>query len=165
MAENTPIYGFTYPCPGEIVSAADFALLGGQIDAKLTALDALQVRMLTRRNTNVFQSAAGVASGVEASLTPAYVFPVAGIYQVRGGINNPGFATVNMQRVRLRHNVTDYPGQTANTEGDQGAMVPWAATCFVAAAGDTGQMRYLFNGSGPVNINGTFSVRLIAEIR
>jgi hypothetical protein len=165
MPRNTPIYGFTYQCPGDIVDAADFALLGGQIDAKMTALDALQVRMLTRRNTNVDQSAVGVASGVEASLAPAYVFPVAGIYQVRGIVNNPGFATINMQRVRLRHNVTDYLGQTANTEGNQGALVPWGATCFVAAAGDTGQLRYLFNGSGPVNINGTFSVRLIAEIR
>lgn len=165
MPDNTPIYGFTYPCPGDTVDDADFALLGAQIDAKNTELDGLQVRMLNRRNTSVDQSAAGVASGVEVSLAPAYVFPVAGIWQVRGQVNNPGFATINLLRVRLRHNVLDIPGQSSNTEGDQGSAVPWAATCFVVAAGDTGQIRYLYNGGGPVNVNGTFSARLIAEIR
>lgn len=165
MPRNTPIYGFTYQCPGDIVDAADFALLGGQIDTVHTALDALQVRMLNRRNMSIDQSAAGVASGVEVSLAPAYVFPVAGIWQVRGQVNNPGFATINLLRLRLRHNVLDIPGQSQNTEGNQGNAVPWAATCFIAAAGDTGQMRYLYNGSGPVNVFGTFSARLIAEIR
>lgn len=165
MPRNTPIYGFTYQCPGDIVDAADFATLGGQIDAVHTALDALQVRMLNRRNTSVDQSAAGVASGVEVSLAPAYVFPVAGIWQVRGQVNNPGFATINLLRIRLRHNATDYKGQSSNTEGNQGQAVPWSATCFIAAAGDTGQIRYLYNGVGPVNVNGTFSARLIAEIR
>ena len=163
MPANTPIYGFTYQCPGDTVDAADFALLGGQIDTVLTALDTASNNALNRYNAGPTDGASqAVVSGVEATLaTPVYTFPVAGIWVVRATVPNPGFATINMIRVRIRHNATDYCGQTQNTEPNVG-LEPWASVALVAAAGDTTQIRYIFNGAGPVNVFGTMTVRLVA---
>lgn len=163
MPDNTDIYGFTYPCPGDTVDAADFTLLGSQIDAVLTALDTAQNNAINRYNTGtLFGTPQAVNSGVEATLTtPSYTFPIAGLWLVRGTVPNPGFATINMTRVRIRHNTTDYCGQTQNTEPNLG-LEPWAATLLVAAAGDTTQIRYLFNGTGPVNVSGEMTARLLA---
>ena len=163
MPANTPIYGFTYQCPGDTVDPADFATLGGQIDAVIAAQDTARNNALNRYNTGpLFGALQAVASGVEATLaTPSYTFPVSGLWVVRGTVPNPGFATVNMTRVRIRHNATDYTGQTQNTEPNFG-LEPWAATTLVATAGDTVQLRYLFNGAGPVNVFGEMTVRLLA---
>lgn len=161
MPANTPIYGFTYQCPGDTVDPADFALLGGQIDAQITAQDTARNDALNRYNSGTITGAPqAVVTGVEATLaTPSYTLPVSGIWIVRGTVPNPGFATVNMTRVRIRHNATDYYGQTQNTEPNAG-LEPWAAQVVVGAAGDTVQLRYLFNGAGPVNVFGEMTVRL-----
>lgn len=163
MPQNTPIYGFTYQCPGDVVDAADFTTLGAQIDAVIAAQDTARNDALNRYNSGtIFGASQAVAANTDTTLaTPLYTFPVAGIWVVRGSMNNPGFATVNMTRVRIRHNTTDYDGQTQNTEPNIG-LEPWAGVPLVVAAGDTCQLRVMYNGVGPVNISGNMTVRMIA---
>jgi hypothetical protein len=159
MPANTDIFGFTYPCPGEAVGPASFALLAGQIDTKASELNTDWFEMLNRRNSGDLFSAAVtvVTNSVETQLTtPTYTFPVAGVYLVSAEVYSMSApATINMFRARF--------GVTMNTENfvTSGGrpVVP-----MVAAAGDVASITVFYNGSGTMNVQGRLAAKLICRI-
>lgn len=167
MPQSTPIYGFTYPCPGELVTPASIALMAGQIDTKMADVDTDWVDMLRRRNSGpTVGTTQNIAAGAETALTtPTYTFPVAGIYIVRASafqLTLP--ATRNMFRARLRINgVVRGFGTTMNTENGIGDS-PHPNVPMVAAAGDVASITCIFNGTGTLDVQGHISAKLVCRI-
>lgn len=166
MPASTPIYGFTYPCPGEAVSPAAIALLTGQIDTRMSDVDTDWFEMLNRRNINdSFGATQNITAGVETPLvTPTYVFPVAGVYFVFGDVfslSTP--ATINSFRARLRLNGVARFGVTQNTENFI-TSAPRATVPMVAAAGDTASITVFYSGSATMNVQGRIAAKLVCRI-
>ena len=168
MPETTPIYGFSYPCAGDVVDPADFATLGGQIDTALDAADADMQYALNRYNVTLIGAAQGATVNVDVTLTtPTYTAPVAGVWLVRAHVARTTTpTTVNMMRTRLLHSIAPALryGQTANTEGNQSLFKPWAAAPFVATAGSVFSIIFQWNGTGTMNVQGFLSARLLCRI-
>ena len=167
MPDTTPIYGFTYPCPGEVVNEASFSTLTGQIDTVLAALDVAADDALTRPHAGVLGNAESVPVSVGTLLpTPQVVFPTAGVWEaIAASSAGSGETTIDAHRLLFRHNATDYHGQTQNTEGNQGFRAPWAHNVFVAAAGDTLRVIDFWAGTGgPRTLVVTLFTRLICYI-
>jgi hypothetical protein len=150
MPDQTPIYGFTYPCPGEVISPLAFQTLANQIDAKLVQLQADYDAMLNRYNFDTGpQGPQVVPAGVDTVLTAAllnYVIPAAGLWIFRAYCQGSPAGTTAMRRLRLRQNAVVRFGTTANTEGNNFNQ-PMLAGPVVAAAGDTISLTYLFSGT------------------
>jgi hypothetical protein len=165
MPGITPIYGFTYPCPGEAISPATIALLTGQIDAKMSDVDADWFYMLNRYNTEVPGVTQNIPNGVETVLlAPTYTFPVAGVWQVTAAvIPFGGPATINMFRARLRINATARFGITANTQNFV-LNTPRPQAPMVAAAGDVASITCIYNGSGTMDVQGRLAAKLVCRI-
>lgn len=166
MTANTPIYGFTYPCPGEVVDPAAFALLAGQIDTKLNDVNNDWLLDLTRYNTDI--SMVGVqtiTNGVDTVLTsPQYTFPISGVWVVSAQVfKQSSPVTLNMMRARLRINATARFGMTTNTEGGT-APPPDPSVPMVAVAGDVASITFLYNGSGTMDVNANLQAKLLCRI-
>lgn len=167
MPDSTPIYGFTYPCPGEVVSAADFTLLANQIDAKLTDVNNDLNAALLRRNIQVTPPGTQVIpAGVETTLTipgMTYVIPEAGVWVIRVAVFPQTFPTVQMMRARIFQNGVLRSGFTHNTEADvTNPPIPFGPV--VAAVGDTITTRFLYSGAGTMTVSAVFSAKLIVRI-
>lgn len=155
MPESTPIYGFTYPCEGEPVDAADFTLLATQIDTQMSSIQADE-DYATGRYVNRTGAAdqAGIVAGVETVLVNAgstYVVPVDGVYWVCARARmSIAAANLGSSRLRIRLNAVTMFGQTFNgsaTSSLSGTMTPVGA--IRAAAGDTISQAIIFFGTGP----------------
>lgn len=152
MPSQTPIYGFIYPCPGEVISPLMFQVLANQIDAKLLELQADYTLMLNRKSLDTSNSAAQtIAAGVDTVLTSpvvTYTIPMSGVYVFYSrafAVNITG--TVNSHRLRLRQNGVVRFGQVQNTEA--AVTNPCNVVGPVSAvAGDVITLQWLFNGSG-----------------
>lgn len=167
MPDNTDIYGFTYPCPGEAITPAAISLLTGQIDAKLADVDDDAFYMINRYNATVTGTAQNILQGVETVLAnPSYVFPVAGVWQAAAEVFPAGGpAAVNSFRTRLRHNAATGFGITINTENFiLDASRP--ARPFVVAAGDTLTIAAFYSGTvgSNMNVTGRLAVKLVCRI-
>lgn len=166
MPKSTPIFGFTYPCPGEIVDPAAIALLAEQIDAKAAQLNDDWFEMLNRRNPpETFGTVQNIAAGADTVLTtPTYVFPVAGVYIVSGAVfSQSAPATIASFRARLRINATARFGVTMNTENFI-TSAPLPTVAMVAAAGDTASIITIFGGTGTMNVLGRLNAKLVCRI-
>lgn len=165
MPENTDIYGFTYPCPGEAITPAAIALLTSQIDAKLSDVNTDWFEMLNRRNTTVQGVTQNIAAGAEVVLaTPTYVFPVSGVYIVDFevfSLSSP--ATINSFRARPRINATPRFGVTMNTENFITAG-PRPGVPMVAVAGDTAAVAVVYNGTGTMDVQARLGAKLLCRI-
>lgn len=165
MPANTDIYGFTYPCPGEAAGPAAIALLAGQIDTKVSDVDADWFYMLNRYNADVQGVTQNIANGVEVVLaTPTYTFPVAGVWAVSFAvIQFGGPATLNMFRARPRLNAATLFGITINTQNFV-TNTPRPTVPIVAAAGDTMTVAVIYNGTGTMDVQGRMSAKLLCRI-
>lgn len=165
MPNNTDIYGFTYPCPGETVGPAAIALLAGQIDTKMADVNTDWFEMLNRRNATIPGVTQNIAAGVEVVLTaPTYVFPVAGVFVVAVEVlllSTP--PTINMVRARPRLNAANRFGTTMNTENVI-TSAPRASSPFVVAAGDTAAVAVIYNGTGTLDVQGRMAVKMLCRI-
>lgn len=169
MPESTPIYGFTYPCPDEVVTSAHFATLANQIDAKLLELDADQNLALNRPNVDVAQAGfQTIPVGVETVLTSpdaTYTASMSGVYVVRGSVaDDPGASpTITGWRARVRRNGVTQFGFTHSTPGN--TVHPLQPTgVIVATAGDVFTIAVLFTGAGTLNVGGAMQAKLITRI-
>lgn len=169
MPESTPIYGFTYPCPDEVVTAAAFATLANQIDAKLLELDADEEAALNRRNSDTAQVGfQTIAVNVETALTSPdtiYTVTVPGVYVVHAVVtDNPsGSPTITGWRARVRQNGVARFGFTHSTPSNTvNPLEPGGV--IVAAAGDVFTIAVLFTGAGTLDVAGSIQVKLITKI-
>lgn len=168
MPASTPIYGFTYPCPGELITAGAFTTLANQIDAKLLDLQADYTLGLNRYST--YQSAVGVQSipsGAETAITlpgMSYVIPVAGVWVVRAEVIPTSFpATLTVSRARIAQNAVPRFGFTQNNEGNNTHHVVVYGP-IVAAAADVITVLFTHTGSVAMNVRGTLSAKMHAKI-
>lgn len=169
MPANTPIYGFTYPCPGDVVDATAFSTLATQIDTKLASVQLDNNYAIGRYvvSDNILDQA-GVVSAVETPLTnpgAAYVVPADGIYTVTARFRVTA-TTVNMVRLRVRRAGVAVFGRTLNSD----AALATSQMCIVTGAvlmvaGGTIDMSVLFVGTGAGTVQSTrFSVRQVVRI-
>lgn len=168
MPANTPIYGFTYPCPGDLVTAGDFTTLANQIDTKLLDLQADYTLGLNRYST--YQHAAttqSIPSGVETTLTAAgmsYTVPMAGVWVFTFEVIPTTIpATITVERARVFQNATPRYGFTQNTEGNNTKNVV-ATGPIVAALADVITVKFTHTGSAAVTVDGTLSAKMLVRI-
>lgn len=168
MPANTPIYAFTYPCPGDLVTAGAFNTLANQIDTKLLDLQADYTLGLNRYST--YQSAVGsqsIPSGAETVITlvgMSYVIPMAGVWVVTAEvIPTTSPATITVERARVHQNGTFRFGFSQNTEGNNNRTCV-ASGPIVAALGDTITVRFLHTGSVAMSVTGTLSAKMLVKI-
>lgn len=169
MPANTPIYGFTYPCNGDLVDAADFALLANQINTRLTSIQTEQ-NFATGRYASVANAGpqAAIAPTVETALTNVgaiYTVLADGIYQVSASWQISGTTTLDSYRLRVRRNVTPLFGLSTNNNGG-GTSHPWQnQTGLVSAvAGDTINTTVIWFGTGTATVELLFHVRQVVRI-
>lgn len=167
MPDSTPIYGFTFPCPGEVVSAADFTLLANQIDAKLLDVNNDLDAALLRRNFRVFPPGTQViTAGVDTVLTipgSSYVIPESGVWVFSAAVFPQTLPTVQMMRARIQQNGVTRSGFTHNTENNvTNAPTPFGP--IVAAVGDTITIRFLYAGAATMTVRALLSAKLIVRI-
>lgn len=173
MPENTPIYGFTYPCPGDTVDATDFATLANQIDARLLSMRDDEEWALGRYSVQqtMTPNQGGLVQGVETALVNAgstYVIPADGVYIANATTQVTSTTSVDSARLRLRRNGVSIPGRTYNN-----ANAPFATNTFdfdipsnpfVAVAGDTISAAVLWFGVGTGTATLRLDVRMIVRI-
>lgn len=167
MPAPTPIYGFTYPCPGELITAGAFTTLANQIDAKLADLQADLTLGLNRYSSYTSSVAnQSIPTGVETVLTAAgmsYVIPMAGIWIVRCEVIPQSFpATITVERARIHQNGVFRFGFSQNTEGNSTRRVV-ASGPIVAALGDTITVRFLHTGSVAMDVSGTLTTKMLVR--
>lgn len=173
MPENTPIYGFTYPCPGDPVDATSFATLANQIDTQLLALQDDEEWSLGRYSIQqtMTPNQAGLVSGVETALVNAgstYVIPADGVYIASAATQGFAATSIDSMRIRLRLNGAAIPGRSYNNAGapfiDQTQVFDIPGVPFVAATGDTISAAVLWFGVGTMSVFMRLDVRMIVRI-
>lgn len=152
MPANTPIYGFTYPCPGDTVDAASFALLANQIDTKLLSVQADQDYAVGRYvSFNQAVNQGGIVAGVETPIASAfstYVVPADGVYSVTVRWRLTA-TTIAGARLRVRRAGTPLFGRTINTDGVVSSTPNQVVTgVMTAVTGNVIDCSILFQGTG-----------------
>lgn len=170
MPASTPVYGFTYPCPGEVVTPAAIALLAGQIDTKLSDVNNDRTAALNRRNRD---SGGGptqtIAAGVETVLTmPSSTYTIpggeAGIWYVTVvllPLSTP--ATSNMLRIRIMQNAVKRTAYTFNPETNNPQLFSCSAP-ILGAAGDVITTSFIYNGTGTIDVQATMTIKKFARL-
>lgn len=156
MPENTPVYGFTYPCNSDPITFTSFATLANQIDAQAASvqLDSnYATGRYSSRTTAIAQ--AGVAAGVETLMTnpgSQYVIPADGVYWVSAAVTLSGAGNITSSRNRVRLNGTPLFGRTWNPQAAATNSPPVPVMgALTAVAGDTVSLAALFFGVGPAS--------------
>lgn len=168
MPDSTPIYGFTFPCPGETVSAAAFATLANQIDAKLLEVNADLTLALNRPNSDQNSAATvqTIPANVDTTLTlvgSTYTVPAAGVWVFHVTVTAATFPTVNMMRGTVSLNAVPRYRFMLNTEGNNvGPVQPVGAV--VAAVGDVFTTQFLYNGAGTMDVRAEYTAKMIVRI-
>jgi len=165
MPANTPIYGFTYPCPGDTVDAADFQLLATQIEAALVVVDQDYDLALNRFNVDLNGNTQNIAAGVATVITvPQYTIPADGVYLVSAIISPASSpATFNALRVRVQQAAVSRFGFTINTELNTGRTYATSGPV-VATAGQVIRAEALFSGAATLDVFVNLSVREVCRI-
>lgn len=173
MPENTPIYGFTYPCPGDPINATTFATLANQIDAQLLVLQDDEEWALGRYSVSQTMSPnqAGLVQGVETALSNAnstYVIPADGVYIANAATQGIATTSVDSMRLRLRLNGVPIPGRSYNNAAspfpDSTQVFDIPSNPFVAVTGDTISAAVLWFGVGTLTAFLRLDVRMIVRI-
>lgn len=165
MPDSTPIYGFTYPCPGETVDATDFQLLANQIDAALAVVDQDYDLALNRYNFDQDGTLQNIPAGVDTAITaPQYTLPVAGVFLVSARtvtLSSP--ATFNALRTRIQQAAVSRFGFTSNTELNTGRTFTTSGP-IVGTAGQVIRATCLFSGAATLDVSVSLSVRMVCRI-
>lgn len=173
MPENTPIFGFTYPCPGDPIDPAAFATLANQVDAQLLSIQDDEEWTLGRYSVQqqMTPNQGGMAQGVETVLVNAgstYVIPADGVYIAHAEYQVTSTVSVDSARLRLRLNGNAIPGRTYNNANAPFATNTFTSTIpsnpFVAATGDTISAAVLWFGVGVGTAFFVLDVRMIVRI-
>lgn len=173
MPENTPIYGFTYPCPGDTINATSFSTLANQIDARFLSMQDDEEWALGRYSVDqqMTPNQAGLAQGVETVLVNAgstYVIPADGVYIANAVTQVTATTSVSSARLRLRLNGNAIPGRTYNNANAPFVTNTFSFTIpsnpFVAATGDTISAAVLWFGVGTATVFLLLQVRMIVRI-
>lgn len=165
MPNSTPIYGFTYPCPGDTVDAADFQLLANQIDAQLAVVDADYDLALNRFNVDFFGTLQNIAAGVATAITtPQYTLPADGVFLVSARtVTLSAPATFNALRTRVQQAAVSRFGFTSNTELNTGRTFTTSGV-IVGTAGQVIRAECLFSGAATLDVSVSLSVRMVCRI-
>lgn len=171
MPDSTPIYGFTYPCPGELITAGAFNTLANQIDTKLADVNDDLAFALNRPNvdlgTGSISATQTITAGVDTVLTlpdSTYTILSAGVWMVKAVVNaviSP--ATVNMMRGRIRQNGVVRYSYISNTEGNV-VKITLPLGPLIAAAGDVITLQFLYNGAGTMDVYAELNARMWVRI-
>lgn len=160
MPANTPIFGFTYPCPGDVVNASSFATLANQIDTRLLSIQTDENFAVGRYRFSSFVLTAivGVAPTVETPIILAgtnYVVPADGLYVVRVSWQAAA-TTITSMRMRVRVNAVAQFGKTFNNDLQvpNSSILPTNMTGLVpAVAGDSINTSVIFFGTGTMTVD------------
>jgi len=168
MPESTPIYGFTFPCPGETVSPAAFTTLANQIDAKLVELGTLTNFALNRPNVAINESGSQtITAGVDTVLTlidSTFVIPTAGVWVVHVEVRPQTLPpTLTMTRARVRQNAVVRFGFNHDAEGNN-PVICRPAGVIIGAVGDVITTQFLYTGSGTMDVQAELSAKMIVLI-
>lgn len=173
MPENTPIYGFTYPCPGDPVDATSFATLANQIDAQLLSMQDDEEWSLGRYSVQqqMTPNQGAIAQGVETALANAnstYVIPADGVYIATGFTQITSTTSVDSARLRLRLNGVSIPGRSFNNANapfiTNTSLFDTPSAPFVAVTGDTISAAVLWFGVGTGTAFFVLHVRMLVRI-
>lgn len=175
---DTPIYGITYPCVGDVIDPADFATFAADVEAALVAVDAEATAVLQApyARCNVVSA---TAQGVQTTLAlttfnsrgigvnpgaGTLTVPTAGLYFVSLVLQNVNQnPTMTSRQVTLRRNGVDIYLHKQSTDGtlfpniQVSGPIPCAAAAVLTATS-------LWTSSG-VALNsevGSFSAVLLA---
>lgn len=169
MPDSTPIYGFTFPCPDEVVGGAAFATLANQIDAKLNEVNADLIFALNRPNVDIIDgtpSTQTIPANVDTVLTlptSTYTFQTAGVWIVRAYMHTSSAPTMQMMRGRIRQNAVVRYSYISNTEGDiPHPVVPVGP--IIAAVGDVITLTFQYTGAGTMDVFARLSAKLLVRI-
>jgi hypothetical protein len=167
MPAQTPIYGFTYPCPDEVVTPSAFTTLANQIDTKLNDVNSDLSFALNRNNVSLpATTTQTISANTDTVLTlsgSTYTIPVAGVWVVRVLVRTNDIPTVATMWARVRQNGVVKFGYMQNTEGDSPVPVP-PHNALVAAAGDVITTLFTFIGAGTMNVTAELDAKLIVRI-
>lgn len=168
MPDVTPIYGFPFPCPDEVVAPSAFSDLANAIDAKMLELSADATFALNRPNVDLnFGLTQVINPGVLTTLTTAdstYTITTAGVYVVRVSVSDTAApATVTYQRAQVLQNAVVRFGFTQDSESN--IPVPCRPEgVIVAAAGDVITTNFLWTGTGTYTVHAELSAKLLCRI-
>lgn len=169
MPENTPIYGFTYPCNTDPITFTDFSTLANQIDAQAASVQLDNLYATGRYSSRTSAALQVVPAGVETALVNAgstYVVPADGVYWVAADVRITGATNILSARTRVRRNGTPMFGRTVNlvTAAVQ-AQESTAVGAFTAVTGDTISLAMLYFGVGPANVFvSRLSIRMLVRV-
>lgn len=168
MPDVTPIYGFPFPCPDDMVSPTDFFDLASAIDAKLQTLANDEQATLFRPSFDLFSVSNTAAAGVTKVTTggeSSIVTPQNGIYMATAEVLPEAGDPVTLDAMRLRVRLAGTPvfGKTYNRVND-GAIGSPQFNCtglFRANEFDLIDTDFLFTGSGNMDYRVQMSIKLI----
>lgn len=133
MPNVTPVWNLPYPCPGDVVSAADFLALDQALDSALSVLDAQQTARRNRPYIRWYRDVAtNVATGGSLAIVPTATdfssgwpvyntIPVSGLYHI-GAVIDPGDNTAaTLTSETLLVNFFTYTGQLRVTRYNESA--------------------------------------------
>lgn len=167
MPASTPIYGFTYPCPDEVISPSAFTTLANQIDAKLLDVEADRFLALNRFNSDLDSAVVQtVTNGVDTTLTipsSTYTLPMSGVYVFHVTVLPQTFpATISTTQATVHLNTVYQFGQTQNNEGNSTRNIAPSGP-ITGVAGDIITTRVFYVGSGTMNVRAHMSVKMLVR--
>lgn len=168
MPDTTPIYGFPYPCPDEVVNAASFTALANAIDTKLLDLQADETAALNRPNARRVSAANTATAGVVNVTIGAnsnFVIPAAGVWLVSAFIGAlTGAGASNMYRLRVRNNAVVQFGTTKNGFFGITTRHLMCQGTIVCAVGDTIDTDFFYVGTLTVGYSAILELKMITRI-
>lgn len=123
MPNVTPVWNLPYPCPGDVVGAADFLALDVAIDSALSVLDAQQTARRNRPHIRWYRDVAtNVATGASLAINPTAtdfsenwpVFntvPVSGLYHIGAVCSSGDNSAASIVSETLLVNFFTYTGE------------------------------------------------------
>lgn len=167
MPASTPIYGFTYPCPDEVISPAAFTTLANQIDAKLVELEADRFLALNRFNSDLdLFTTQTITAGVDTTLTltaSTYTLPMSGVYVFKVDVlpqSSP--PTISTSQATVHQNGTYRYGDTQNNEGNSTRNLTPVGP-IAGVVGDVITTRVFYVGTGTMNVRARMSVKMLVR--
>lgn len=167
MPGSTPIYGFPYPCPGEVVDHSSISGLANAIDAQMQLLNNDLAFAVDRPDVTLrFGGTQTISANTNTVLTlPTSTFTIAtaGVWIVRVVVQTNDIPTVTMMWSQVLQNGVGKFGYTQNTEGNSPVPVPPHAA-IVAAAGDVITTMFRFDGAGTMAVFANLDAKLLVRI-
>lgn len=168
MPDTTPIYGFPYPCPGEVISPLAFTNLANAIDAKLLEVNDDRIFALNRPNVDLDDSSSQVIpAGANTVLTTSdstYTFSTAGVWVVWIEVSiTSAPPTIAWQHAEVRQNAVARFAFGADSENNNPVNIRPEGP-IIAAAGDVITATFMYIGTGTATVRSKLSAKLLCRI-